>query len=45
DGSLGVGLGLTICKEIVKAHNGTITAENLKNGGALFKIVLPLEVD
>jgi two-component system sensor histidine kinase KdpD len=45
DGSLGVGLGLTICKEIVKAHNGSITAENLKNGGALFKIVLPLEVD
>ncbi|MDF2949841.1 MAG: integral rane sensor signal transduction histidine kinase, partial [Sedimentibacter sp.] len=31
DGSLGVGLGLTICKEIVKAHNGSITAENLKN--------------
>lgn len=45
DGSLGVGLGLTICKEIVKAHNGTITAENLKTGGALFKIVLPLEVE
>ncbi len=45
DGSLGVGLGLTICKEIVKAHNGTITAENLKTGGASFKIELPLEVD
>lgn len=45
DGSLGVGLGLTICKEIVKAHGGTITAENLKTGGALFRIVLPLEVD
>lgn len=44
DGSLGVGLGLSICKEIVKAHNGTIKAENLKTGGASFKIVLPLEV-
>ncbi|MGD9568275.1 MAG: DUF4118 domain-containing protein [Sedimentibacter sp.] len=44
DGSLGVGLGLTICKEIVKAHDGTITVENLKTGGALFKITLPLEV-
>ncbi len=45
DGSLGVGLGLTICREIVKAHGGTITAGNLKTGGAVFKVVLPLEVE
>lgn len=45
DGSLGVGLGLSICKEIVKAHNGKITANNLRTGGAIFKIELPLEVD
>lgn len=45
DGSLGVGLGLTICKEIVNAHNGTITAENLKNGGAAFKVILPMEIE
>lgn len=45
DGSLGVGLGLTICREIVKAHGGTISAGNLKTGGTLFKVVLPLEVD
>lgn len=45
DGSLGVGLGLTICKEIVTAHDGTITAHNLKTGGSLFRVVLPLEVE
>jgi len=45
DANLGVGLGLTICKEIVTAHNGTITASNAKTGGAAFKVVLPLEVE
>ena len=45
DSNLGVGLGLTICKEIVTAHNGTITANNMKTGGAIFKVVLPLEVE
>lgn len=45
DGNLGVGLGLTICKEIVAAHSGTITARNLKEGGAEFKVELPMEVD
>lgn len=45
DGSLGVGLGLSICKEIVKAHGGKITAHNLKAGGASFKIELPMEVE
>ena len=43
DGSRGVGLGLAICKAIITAHNGIITAENQKTGGALFKIILPLE--
>lgn len=43
DGSRGVGLGLAICKAIVTAHNGTISAENQKTGGAVFKITLPLE--
>lgn len=45
DGSRGVGIGLTICKEIVNAHNGSITARNLKTGGAIFTVELPLEVD
>ncbi|WMJ78935.1 MULTISPECIES: DUF4118 domain-containing protein [unclassified Sedimentibacter] len=45
DGSLGVGLGLSICKEIVNAHGGKIIAHNLKAGGASFKIELPMEVE
>lgn len=36
------GLGLSIVKSIVEANNGTITAKNRKEGGAEFKIVLPM---
>ena len=43
DSSLGVGLGLSICKQILLAHNGTITAENRKTGGSIFKVILPME--
>ncbi len=43
DGRRGVGLGLAICKAIVNAHNGSITATNQSTGGAVFKIVLPVE--
>jgi two-component system sensor histidine kinase KdpD len=38
----GVGLGLTICRGIVEAHGGRITAENRPGGGAVFRVVLPL---
>ena len=37
----GMGLGLAICKSIVLAHNGTITAENAETGGAVFKFTIP----
>jgi len=43
DGSRGVGLGLAICKAIITAHNGVISASNKKNGGAIFKVLLPIE--
>lgn len=38
----GVGLGLSICRGIVEAHAGTITAETRPGGGALFRIILPV---
>jgi two-component system sensor histidine kinase KdpD len=43
DSSRGVGLGLAICKAIVNAHNGKITALNKPDGGAVFRIELPCE--
>ncbi|MBC3889769.1 DUF4118 domain-containing protein [Acetobacterium paludosum] len=43
DSSRGMGIGLSICKSIIKAHNGKIDAENKKNGGAVFRFTLPLE--
>jgi two-component system sensor histidine kinase KdpD len=39
----GVGLGLTICREIVRAHGGRISIENREGGGALVRFILPLE--
>jgi two-component system sensor histidine kinase KdpD len=39
----GIGLGLTICRAIVKAHGGHIWAENRPGGGAVFRFTLLLE--
>lgn len=38
----GNGLGLFLCKGIVFAHGGKITARNNKDGGATFEFSLPL---
>lgn len=35
-----VGIGLSVCSSIIKAHGGVITAENRKCGGALFRFSL-----
>ncbi|WP_367850201.1 ATP-binding protein [Rhodoferax sp. WC2427] len=41
DGSGGTGLGLAICKKIIDAHSGSIVANNMPDGGAVFSIYLP----
>jgi two-component system NtrC family sensor kinase len=38
----GTGLGLYICHEIIRKHRGTITHENIRGKGALFRVSLPL---
>jgi signal transduction histidine kinase len=38
----GVGLGLAICKEIVRAHGGRIWVSDAPQGGAVFSFLLPL---
>jgi Osmosensitive K+ channel histidine kinase len=45
DSSRGMGIGLSICMSIIKAHNGKIEAENKGDGGAIFRFTLPLEGD
>ncbi|WP_283610242.1 sensor histidine kinase [Faecalispora anaeroviscerum] len=43
DSSRGMGIGLSICKTIIQAHQGSLEAENRENGGAVFRFTLPLK--
>ncbi len=45
DGQRGIGLGLAICRTIVDAHDGRISAANRPGGGAAFTIELPCPGD
>lgn len=38
------GIGLSVCSAIIKAHGGTIQAQNRKDGGALFRFTLDMDV-
>jgi signal transduction histidine kinase len=41
----GMGMGLSIARTIIEAHNGLIWAKNRDHGGATFRIRLPLCTD
>ena len=41
----GMGMGLSIARTIIEAHNGVISAKNRDHGGASFRIRLPLCTD
>ncbi len=41
----GPGLGLSVCYGIIQEHNGKITCQNRPEGGAIFRIELPVATD
>ena len=43
DSTRGMGIGLSVCQSIIKAHNGFFAAENDPAGGAVFRFGLPME--
>lgn len=38
-----MGIGLSVCASVIKAHGGEISAENLKEGGCCFRFTLKME--
>ncbi|WP_236759206.1 ATP-binding protein [Agrobacterium tumefaciens] len=39
----GLGMGLAICRSMLEARGGTLSASNHINGGALFEMIVPME--
>ena len=42
DSTRGMGIGLSVCGSIIKAHNGLFEADNRPEGGAVFRVCLPM---
>lgn len=45
DASRGMGIGLSACQSIIRAHGGNFRADNRPEGGAIFCFELPLETE
>ena len=45
DNRRNMGIGLSVCMAIIKAHGGTMSAETVSQGGAIIKFSLPLRED
>ena len=43
DNTKNMGIGLSVCSTIIRSHGGTITAENMPEGGASFLFMLPIK--
>lgn len=43
DSTRGMGIGLSVCQSIIKAHNGFFAAGNAPSGGAVLRFGLPME--
>ncbi|MFP4477401.1 MAG: PAS domain S-box protein [Desulfatibacillaceae bacterium] len=39
--AMGMGVGLSVCHDIIQAHDGRIVASNMPGGGARFQVFLP----
>lgn len=45
DGRRNMGIGLSVCHTIIRAHSGVLTGDNAADGGAVFRFTLPLQED
>ena len=39
----GMGLGLSICREIIEAHQGRLSVAPAPSGGTVFRLTLPMQ--